>query len=64
MKKTALVLSIVATLASCGGSTQQDCVDCATDSTAVVDTTAVSDSVLVSDTAVSDAAKLLEEDAK
>lgn len=53
MKKTALVLSIVATLASCGGSTQQDCVDCATDSTAVVDSTVVVDTTAVADTVVS-----------
>lgn len=62
MKKTALVLSIVATLASCGGSTQQDCVDCATDSTAVVDSTVVADTTAVADTVVS--SEVVAEDAK
>lgn len=62
MKKTALVLSIVATLASCGGSTQQDCIDCATDSTAVVDSTVVADTTAVADTVVS--SEVVAEDAK
>lgn len=47
MKKTALVLSIIVTLASCGGATQEDCVDCATDSAVVVDSTVVVDTTAV-----------------
>jgi ABC-type glycerol-3-phosphate transport system substrate-binding protein len=54
MKKTAFVLALAIALASCGGA-QQECVDCATDSTSVVDsaiapvvsdTTAVEDSIV------------------
>jgi len=47
MKKTALVLSIIATLVSCGGAAQKECVDCATDSTAVVDSTVAVDAASV-----------------
>ena len=49
MKKTALVLSVIATLASCGGATQQECVDCATDSTVVVDSTVVDTTAVATD---------------
>lgn len=50
MKKTAFVLTILATLASCGGSTQQECTDCPTDSTSVVDSAAIVDSTATVDT--------------
>lgn len=49
MKRTVLVLALIATLASCGGASQKECTDCVTDSTAVVDSTVVSDSTVAKD---------------
>lgn len=45
MKRTVFVLAMIATLASCGGSTQQECTDCVVDSTVVSDSIVATDSV-------------------
>lgn len=49
MKKTAFVLAAVMTLASCGSASQNECIDCAVDST-VVDSTVVDTVPVVDDT--------------